>query len=54
LLPPLHHPDGPPLQIIRRPVDIAKIQQRIDDEKYDDFSAMQKVGAVKSELRFPL
>jgi len=41
-------------EIIRRPVDIAKIQQRIDDEKYDDFSAMQKVGAVKSELRFPL
>merc|ERR1719509_252131 len=29
-------------EIIRRPVDIAKIQQRIDDEKYDDFSAMQK------------
>ena len=30
------------LQIIRRPVDIAKIQQRIDDEKYDDMNAMQK------------
>merc|ERR1712110_1147881 len=29
-------------EIIRRPVDIAKIQQRIDDEKYEDMSAMQK------------
>merc|ERR1712129_204893 len=29
-------------EIIRRPVDIAKIHQRIDDEKYEDFSAMQK------------
>merc|ERR1719412_1656818 len=29
-------------EIIRRPVDIAKIQQRIDDEKYDDMNAMQK------------
>merc|ERR1712173_246359 len=29
-------------EIIRRPVDIAKIQQRIDDEKYDDMSALQK------------
>ena len=42
------------LQIIRRPVDIAKIQQRIDDEKYDDMNAMQKVGAVKTLLRQPL
>ena len=33
----------PPPQIIKRPVDIAKIQQRIDDEKYDDMSALQKV-----------
>ena len=24
-------------------MDIAKIQQRIDDEKYDDMSALQKV-----------
>merc|ERR1712152_24292 len=29
-------------EIIKRPVDIAKIQQRIDDEKYDDMSALQK------------
>ena len=32
-----------PLQIIKKPVDIAKIQQRIDDEKYEDMSALQKV-----------
>ena len=32
-------------QIIKKPVDkdIAKIQQRIDDEKYEDMSALQKV-----------
>merc|ERR1711953_1663333 len=29
-------------EIIKKPVDIAKIQQRIDDEKYDDMSALQK------------
>merc|ERR1739838_146744 len=29
-------------EIIRRPVDIAKIQQRIDDEKYEDMSGLQK------------
>ena len=32
------------LQIIKKPVDIAKIQQRIDDEKYEDMSALQKVN----------
>ena len=32
-----------PPQIIKKPVDIAKIQQRIDDEKYEDMSALQKV-----------
>merc|ERR1711983_667924 len=29
-------------EIIKKPVDIAKIQQRIDDEKYEDMSALQK------------
>merc|ERR1711881_214254 len=29
-------------EIIKRPVDIAKIQQRIGDEKYEDMSALQK------------
>merc|ERR1712013_205473 len=29
-------------EIIKRPVDIAKIQQRIDDEKYDDMSALER------------
>merc|ERR1712127_762515 len=28
-------------EIIRRPVDIAKIQQRIEDEKYEDMGEMQ-------------
>ena len=32
-----------PLQIIKKPVDIAKMQQRIDDEKYEDMSGLQKV-----------
>ena len=32
------------IQIIKKPVDIAKIQQRIDDEKYEDMSALQKVN----------
>ena len=31
-------------QIIRRPVDIAKIQQRIDDDKYEDMDALEKVS----------
>jgi len=29
-------------EIIRKPVDIAKIQQRIDDDKYDDMAALQR------------
>merc|ERR1711997_630607 len=29
-------------EIIRRPVDIAKIQQRIDDDKYEDMDALEK------------
>merc|ERR1739844_346720 len=29
-------------EIIKKPVDIAKIQQRIDDEKYEDMSGLQK------------
>merc|ERR1712113_387690 len=29
-------------EIIRRPVDISKIQQRIDDDKYDDMDALEK------------
>merc|ERR1711881_820986 len=29
-------------EIIKKPVDIAKIQQRIDDEKYEDMSALQE------------
>merc|ERR1711997_645526 len=29
-------------EIIRRPVDIAKIQQRIDDDKYDEMDALEK------------
>ena len=33
-----------PFQIIRRPVDIAKIQQRIEDEKYEDMGKMQVVS----------
>ena len=30
-------------EIIKRPVDIAKIEQRIESEKYDDFDALEKV-----------
>ena len=30
-------------EIIKRPVDIAKIEQRIESEKYEDFDAMEKV-----------
>ena len=30
-------------QVIRKPVDIAKIQQRIDDEKYEDMDALERV-----------
>merc|ERR1712037_218163 len=29
-------------EIIKKPVDIAKMQQRIDDEKYEDMSGLQK------------
>eukprot|EP00092_Neocalanus_flemingeri_P080780 GFUD01100808.1.p1 GENE.GFUD01100808.1~~GFUD01100808.1.p1 ORF type:complete len:390 (-),score=144.73 GFUD01100808.1:156-1229(-) len=29
-------------EVIRKPVDIAKIQQRIDDEKYEDMDAMER------------
>jgi len=29
-------------EIIRKPVDIAKIQQRIDDDKYEDMAALQR------------
>merc|ERR1712025_1325366 len=29
-------------EVIRKPVDIAKIQQRIDDDKYDDMDALEK------------
>merc|ERR1712173_157892 len=29
-------------EIIRKPVDIAKIQQRIDDEKYEDMDALER------------
>merc|ERR1712038_1744523 len=29
-------------EIIRRPVDISKIQQRIDDDKYDDMDGLEK------------
>merc|ERR1719361_1189162 len=29
-------------EIIRRPVDISKIQQRIDDDKYEDMDALEK------------
>merc|ERR1712013_918299 len=29
-------------EIIKRPVDIAKIQQRIDDEKYEDMDALER------------
>merc|ERR1712241_884769 len=29
-------------EIIRKPVDISKIQQRIDDDKYDDMDALEK------------
>merc|ERR1719330_16678 len=29
-------------EIIRRPVDIAKIQQRIDDDKYEDMDALER------------
>merc|ERR1712117_716793 len=28
--------------VIRKPVDIAKIQQRIDDEKYEDMDALER------------
>merc|ERR1712156_125445 len=33
-------------EIIRRPVDISKIQQRIDDDKYDDMDALEKDFAL--------
>ena len=39
-----------PPQIIKKPVDIAKIQQRIDDEKYEDMSGLQKVDTNISFL----
>merc|ERR1712060_138071 len=29
-------------EVIRKPVDIAKIQQRIDDEKYEDMDALER------------
>merc|ERR1712029_403078 len=29
-------------EVIRKPVDIAKIQKRIDDEKYEDMDALEK------------
>merc|ERR1712029_913709 len=29
-------------EIIRKPVDISKIQQRIDDDKYEDMDALEK------------
>merc|ERR1712241_1173735 len=29
-------------EIIRRPVDIAKIQQRIDDDKYDEMDSLER------------
>merc|ERR1712045_931647 len=29
-------------EVIRKPVDIAKIQKRIDDDKYDDMDALEK------------
>merc|ERR1711983_565380 len=29
-------------EVIRKPVDIAKIQQRIDDDKYEDMDALEK------------
>ena len=31
-------------EIIKRPVDIAKIEQRIDNEKYEDLDAMERVN----------
>ena len=40
------------LQIIKKPVDIAKIQQRIDDDKYDEMDALEKVIALKSTLHY--
>ena len=40
------------IQIIRRPVDISKIQQRIDDDKYDDMDALEKV--IDLEKHFEL
>ena len=30
-------------EIIKRPVDIARIEQRIESDKYDDLDALEKV-----------
>ena len=35
------------LQVIRKPVDIAKIQKRIDEESYEDMDALEKVSIIK-------
>ena len=35
--------------MIRKPVDIAKIQQRIDDEKYEDMDALERVYRLMSD-----
>ena len=33
-------------EIIKRPVDIARIETRIEQDKYDDLDGMEKVGDV--------
>ena len=33
-------------QVIRKPVDIAKIQKRIDEEYYEDMDALEKVRVL--------
>lgn len=34
------------VQVIRKPVDIAKIQKRIDEEYYEDMDALEKVRVL--------
>ena len=47
----------PLFQIIKRPVDIAKIQQRIEDDKYADMGRLELVSIrlfIKSCFQFPI
>ncbi len=37
--------------LFRKPVDIAKILSRIDEDKYDDLDMMEKVGCRTASFK---